>query len=143
MGEELDKPEKNYSPIDENNKYLKFGLNQVQGWKKTMEDYAIHFLDKGENKFMNIFGIFDGHGGREVANYVKNHFTDIFLNSEKYKKGNIKDAIKETYLQLDKNLETKEAMKELTIDHFEFNKQYKIEENENENEFNTLKKEYI
>ena len=30
MGEELDKPEKNYSPIDENNKYLKFGLNKVQ-----------------------------------------------------------------------------------------------------------------
>ena len=57
MGEELNKPEKNYSPIDKENIYLKFGFNQVQGWKKSMEDYAIEFLDSGEKKFMNIFGI--------------------------------------------------------------------------------------
>ena len=104
---------------------LKYGLCSMQGWRRTMEDTHLIKLNVGTNNNTHIFGIFDGHGGREVANYVKNHFTDIFLNSEKYKKGNIKDAIKETYLQLDKNLETKEAMKELTIDHFEFNKQYK------------------
>ena len=54
MGEELDKPEKNYEPIDKENKYVKFGLNQVQGWKKTMEDFAMEFLDPDDNKFMNI-----------------------------------------------------------------------------------------
>ena len=34
MGEELDVPIKTYSPKDNENNYLKYGLNQVQGWKK-------------------------------------------------------------------------------------------------------------
>ena len=143
MGDFLSSPKMEKEFFSGENEILKYGLCSMQGWRRTMEDTHLIKLNVGTNNNTHIFGIFDGHGGREVANYVKNHFTDIFLNSEKYKKGNIKDAIKETYLQLDKNLETKEAMKELTIDHFEFNKQYKIEENENENEFNTLKKEYI
>ena len=143
MGDFLSSPKIEKEFFSGENEILKYGLCSMQGWRRTMEDTHLIKLNVGTNNNTHIFGIFDGHGGREVANYVKNHFTDIFLNSEKYKKGNIKDAIKETYLQLDKNLETKEAMKELTIDHFEFNKQYKIEENENENEFNTLKKEYI
>ena len=66
MGEELDKPEKNFKSDDKENKYVKFGFNQMQGWKKTMEDFSIDFLEQDENKFMNIFGIFDGHGDREV-----------------------------------------------------------------------------
>ena len=82
MGEELDKPEKTFSPIDKENIYLKFGFNQVQGWKKAMEDYSIEFLESNEKKFMNIFGIFDGHGGREVPKYLQTHFLEC-LNKNK------------------------------------------------------------
>ena len=97
-----------------------------------MEDSHLVSLNKGLNEKTHIFGIFDGHGGREVANYVKNHFTDFFLSNENYKKGKIKEAIKETFLLLDRNLETKEAMIELTEDHINFCKEFKIEINENE-----------
>ena len=40
MGEELDKPIKEYNPKNNENMYLKYGLNQVQGWKKTMEHWT-------------------------------------------------------------------------------------------------------
>ena len=36
MGEELDTPKKEYSGKDNSNNYVKFGFNQVQGWKKSM-----------------------------------------------------------------------------------------------------------
>ena len=134
MGEELDKPEKNYSPIDENNKYLKFGLNQVQGWKKTMEDYAIHFLDNGENKFMNIFGIFDGHGGREVPKYLSSHFLDVLNENKNFVAGKYKDAFSETFFELDKSFTTKEAQEELT----KYSEEYKPDKEREIKEINDL-----
>ena len=134
MGEELDKPEKNYSPIDENNKYLKFGLNQVQGWKKTMEDYAIHFLDKGENKFMNIFGIFDGHGGREVPKYLSSHFLDSLTKNKNFIAEKYKDAFSETFFELDKSFTTKEAQEELT----KYSEEYKPDKEREIKEINDL-----
>ena len=134
MGEELDKPEKIYSPLDANNKYLKFGLNQVQGWKKTMEDYAIHFLDKEENKFMNIFGIFDGHGGREVPKYLSSHFLEFLNKNKNFIAEKYKDAFSETFFELDKSFTTKEAQEELT----KYSEEYKPDKEREIKEINDL-----
>ena len=134
MGEELDKPEKIYSPLDADNKYLKFGLNQVQGWKKTMEDYAIHFLDKEENKFMNIFGIFDGHGGREVPKYLSSHFLEFLNKNKNFIAEKYKDAFSETFFELDKSFTTKEAQEELT----KYSEEYKPDKEREIKEINDL-----
>ena len=134
MGEELDKPEKIYSPLDADNKYLKFGLNQVQGWKKTMEDYAIHFLDKEENKFMNIFGIFDGHGGREVPKYLSSHFLEFLNKNKNFISEKYKDAFSETFFELDKSFTTKEAQEELT----KYSEEYKPDKEREIKEINDL-----
>ena len=128
------KPEKIYSPLDADNKYLKFGLNQVQGWKKTMEDYAIHFLDKEENKFMNIFGIFDGHGGREVPKYLSSHFLDFLNENKNFVAGKYKDAFSETFFELDKSFTTKEAQEELT----KYSEEYKPDKEREIKEINDL-----
>ena len=130
MGEELDKPEKTFAPKDDNNIYVKYGFNQVQGWKKSMEDFSIDFLEPVEKKFMNIFGIFDGHGGKEVPKYLQVHFLE-FLNknknfiSEKYKEG-----ITETFFDLDKSFREKEAQEELAkyAEEFKPDKEKEIKE---------------
>ena len=41
----------------------------MQGWRKRMEDSHISDLDV--LKVVHVFGVFDGHGGREVAVLVK------------------------------------------------------------------------
>ena len=91
-----------------------------------MEDSHLVALDLGTNKDTHIFGVFDGHGGIEVAEYVKNHFVEIFINNSKYLKGDIKSALKETFLTLDNNLQSIEAMKELTHSHEIFVKTYNL-----------------
>ena len=134
MGEELDKPEKNYEPIDKENKYVKFGLNQVQGWKKTMEDFAMEFLDPDDKKFMNIFGIFDGHGGREVPKYLSSHFLKFLQKNPNFNIEKYKEAFTETFFEIDKSFTTKEVQEELT----KYSEEYKPDKEKELKEINDL-----
>ena len=49
-----------------------------------MEDAHVTNLDIGPSKQTQIFGVFDGHGGCEVAKFVSNHFVQEFLNNPNY-----------------------------------------------------------
>ena len=46
----------------------------MQGWRNTMEDSHIAEIDLGNG--VSFFGVYDGHGGNEVADYVKEHLID-------------------------------------------------------------------
>ena len=65
----------------------------MQGWRKRMEDAHISSLDIGPSKQTQIFGVFDGHGGCEVAKFVSNHFVKEFLNNKNYSRNDIKKAL--------------------------------------------------
>lgn len=77
-----------------------------------MEDSHISDLNIGESD-IHIFGVFDGHGGREVARFVKNHFTEELLENINFKKGNYKEAMIETFLRIDDLLIEADSMLEL------------------------------
>ena len=113
MGEELDTPIKQYSPKDDKNTYLRYGLNQVQGWKKSMEDFTVDFMEPDQENFSNVFGIFDGHGGREVPKYLSLHFVDYLKNNSNFQNGKFKDALNETFFKIDESFKSEEAQKEL------------------------------
>jgi protein phosphatase 1G len=51
--------------------------------------------------------------GKEVAQYVKNHFTTEFTNSKSYQNGDYKNALIETFLKIDELLVKPEAKVEL------------------------------
>lgn len=84
----------------------------MQGWRKRMEDSHITDIGCGNNKTSHLFGVFDGHGGKEVAIYVKRHFTKELLANPNYPK-DIKTALKETFLKMDVMVQEKEGKKEL------------------------------
>jgi protein phosphatase 1G len=73
----------------------------MQGWRKRMEDSHISDLDQGNAAKIHCFGVFDGHGGKEVAQYVRVHFTEELVNNASYKSGNLKKALVETFLKMD------------------------------------------
>ena len=41
---------------------------------------------------VSIFGVFDGHGGAEVALYVKKHFIPSLLKNEKFQNGDDRNS---------------------------------------------------
>ena len=42
--------------------------------------------------------------GGEVAMYCSHHFIDLLKETEEYKEGRIMDALKRTFMEIDKNL---------------------------------------
>ena len=115
MGNELDKPILDKNSYDEENKYIKFGVSSLQGWKTKMEDYNFYSIDivPNSDKNIDIFGIMDGHRGPEVAKYISTHFIDTLLSNPSFKEDNYLESLQETFLQIDRNLKTDQAKKEL------------------------------
>ena len=89
----------------------------MQGWRKRMEDAHLTELDIGPSGKTQLFAVFDGHGGSEVAKFVENHFTDELLHNQNYQKGDIKKALEETYLQMDKLMLEKDGKEELIAEY--------------------------
>lgn len=78
-----------------------------------MEDAHVTALDVVEGE-VSVFGVFDGHGGCEVAHFVENHLVDELKKNEHFKKGNYRQALSDVFLQIDKMLLTEPGKKELT-----------------------------
>jgi len=66
-----------------------------------MEDSHIADLSINGDSKLNCFGVFDGHGGKEVAIYVKKHFTEELTKNKAFKTNNYKQDLIETFLKLD------------------------------------------
>ena len=109
MGAELDTPILNKKPIDGKNKLYRYGINEVQGYKKTMEVFNIKDNDLGPEKNVNIFGLFEGHSGKEIAKYLSMNFTSELLKNDNFINGNYKQALIETFKKIDASLRTEEV----------------------------------
>ena len=101
MGEFLSAPIKDKQSEDNENEKIRYGSCGMQGWRKRMEDAHITDISQGDKKQYDIFGVFDGHGGKEVSQFVKNHFTKELISNSNFKSGNIKLALQETFLKMD------------------------------------------
>jgi len=113
MGERLSKPIREKEKIDGSTSELEFGICSMQGYRPTMEDAYFYSTNLIPDTKISIFGICDGHGGKEVSTYISNHFIEYLLKNENFQNKNYENALRETFLLLDKSLLTEEAKKEL------------------------------
>ena len=67
-----------------------------------MEDEFISEIDIGNGN--SLFCVFDGHGGNEAAQFVKEHLLNELTNSSAYKRKEYKSALKDAILRVDKLL---------------------------------------
>lgn len=128
MGNELNNPilEKNLFDMETN--YLKFGLGSIQGWKSQMTDFSFYSTDilPNSNKKIDIFGIFDGHGGPEISKYISKIFLETFISNSSFKEGNYHQSLKETFIEIDNSLKSEKVKKEL----IKISEELKLKENE-------------
>lgn len=76
-----------------------------------MEDAKI--TDLNVDTDTAVFGVFDGHGGKEVALFVGKHFVEELKSNERYRSSQFDVSLSECYLRMDTLLITQEGQKEL------------------------------
>lgn len=93
------------------NSRLRYGATQMQGWRNTMED--AHITQLAADSATACFGVFDGHGGKEVAIFTARHFVPELLKNRNFQAGQVEAALKENFLQIDVLLRAAEGSKEV------------------------------
>ena len=84
MGIYLAKPNKNKTSEDGESKDLRYGMSSMQGWRMNMEDS--HICQINLEKDIDLFAVFDGHGGHEVADFCAKYFSSCLKENENFKK---------------------------------------------------------
>lgn len=97
----MDKPILSKNPKDGKTNIFRYGMNEIQGWKKTMEVFSINENNLGNKKNINIFGLFEGHSGKEISQYLSNYFTQELLKNDNFINGNYKQSLIETFTNID------------------------------------------
>ncbi|CAD8121833.1 unnamed protein product [Paramecium sonneborni] len=111
MGPYLSQPKTEKKTTVGQGKSVIFAASEMQGWRNSMEDAHINRPDVLQD--VSVFGVFDGHGGREVAYFVEKHFIDELLKNKNFKDQKFEDALKETFLKMDELLMTEEGQQEV------------------------------
>jgi protein phosphatase 1G len=62
---------------------------------------------------ISVFGVFDGHGGKEVAKFCQVYFLRELIHLENFYDRNFGDALKQTFHKMDLMLED-----EVTLQHY-------------------------
>jgi len=76
-----------------------------------MEDSHISSLNVGGN--CQVFGVFDGHGGKEVAVWIKKKFCEELVKNKNFKSHNYDKALFENFLRMDNLMQEPLGKKEL------------------------------
>lgn len=118
MGTYLSTPvtEKGQEEGESHGSSLKWGVVDMQGWRKTMEDAHIARTDVtlGGCNNAHVFGVFDGHGGPEVARLTALYLVSVL--QQQYGSGEDKtmaQALVETFHALDRMIDDANRQDEL------------------------------
>ncbi|CAG9331883.1 unnamed protein product [Blepharisma stoltei] len=90
---------------------MRFGAADTQGFRDSMQDSRLMNLLLDQRT--SVFGVFDGHRGREVSEYVARHFCTEIKQTKAYHKGRIREALAKTFMRMDDLLRTPDGQKEL------------------------------
>ena len=110
MGVYLSEPKTEKATFAEQNGKLEYASSEMQGWRTSMEDAKISNLSLPDD--CSVFGVFDGHGGSEVSEFVARHFIEELTQSGHYK-GNVEKLLISVFLRMDEILLLPEGQREL------------------------------
>ncbi|XP_070555952.1 protein phosphatase 1G-like isoform X2 [Ptychodera flava] len=111
MGAYLSSPVTDKRSEDRTSEKFDYGASAMQGWRYYMEDAhnCIPHLDDETA----MFGVYDGHGGAEVAMHCAQHLPDFIKNSKAYKEGKLGKGLQDAFMEFDATLTQEDVIREL------------------------------
>ncbi|KAK9829329.1 hypothetical protein WJX72_005218 [[Myrmecia] bisecta] len=80
-----------------------FGFSAMRGKRASMEDYYhAQFRKDGKYGEVGLFGVFDGHGGPNAADFVQANLFNSLLNNPKFG-SDLTTAVVEAFVETDQN----------------------------------------
>lgn len=112
MGAYLSEPVTTKDSEEKNGSAMSYSACSMQGWRKEQEDAHIASLalPNGET----VFGVFDGHGGAQVAKFVAKKFVEVLTSNADYKAGNYEKALTQTFISLDELMTSEKSNDPIT-----------------------------
>nr|CAH04419.1 protein phosphatase 2C [Euplotes vannus] len=107
----LESPNKEKHVQHGQNDKLSYGACEMQGWRLGMEDAVIANLDFDEDT--SLFGVFDGHGGKEASQVVKDNYERILKGDSSYKDGDCQKGLYDSFKGTDVFLGSKTGKQEM------------------------------
>ncbi|KAG1679117.1 hypothetical protein FOA52_000472 [Chlamydomonas sp. UWO 241] len=82
---------------------VKYGGSAMQGWRRTMED--AHLAETAVDANTQLFGVFDGHGGAEVAKFCQRYMVAEIKSLKEFDDGaTVEDALVRVFHRMDEML---------------------------------------
>ncbi|XP_023287771.1 probable protein phosphatase 2C T23F11.1 isoform X2 [Orussus abietinus] len=111
MGQTLGEPVTTKKSACCRNSSYRVGSSCMQGWRIKMEDSHVHILSLPDDPGTAFFAVYDGHGVA-MAQYAGMHLHEYIIKRPEYKQGNIAEAIRQGFLDLDKAVRYDPSMKD-------------------------------
>ena len=96
MGPYLSQPNTEKDSESGSNDRMLYSATSMQGWRNQQEDAHVAELKLPNGEA--VFGVFDGHGGKEVAQFVAKHFVKTLVKLKEYKEGNYEAALTKLFI---------------------------------------------
>jgi len=105
MGAYLDTPIKEKNSENGGTEMCSWGLCSMQGWRCDMEDDHIATeVTQPDGLKGVLLCVFDGHGGKDVANFAKERFGQVFLETQEFRQKKYKEALLEAFRKFDEEV---------------------------------------
>lgn len=109
----LESPNKEKHSKEGKNDRFEYAACEMQGWRLGMEDAVIHNLEFDEDT--SLFGVFDGHGGKEASYVVRENYERILKEDSNYKSGDFKKGLYDSFKETDVYLDSDKGKKEMIV----------------------------
>jgi protein phosphatase 1G len=113
MGQYLSSPNTDQESVAGTHERLgAYGVVSMQGWRKSQEDAHIaeHLSDD-----CHIFGVFDGHGGPEVARFCSRRMPLELKRHPAFAAGAFEESLKQVFHRMDELMRSREGFTELEV----------------------------
>jgi protein phosphatase 1G len=104
MGAYLSQPITDKETFEGESSVVAFGGSSMQGWRRTMEDAHLAEAALPSDPNTAIFGVFDGHGGAEVAKFCQRYMGDEFARLKQPSDETIEEALVKVFHRMDEML---------------------------------------
>jgi protein phosphatase 1G len=113
MGAYLSTPVTDKEVFEGAGQSIAFGGGSMQGWRRTMEDAHIAEVGLSGDPACAIFGVFDGHGGAEVAKFCQKYMAQEVQKLDRFTDGAIEDCLIQVFHRMDDMLRDYKYAEEL------------------------------